>query len=66
MNKYSEWIMEDVRQNLGLEADDVSRDNDINEMSKDEIFERILEWDGLIGYLETIKGWITEIYNVKL
>lgn len=63
---YPNYIMEKVRQHLGLEAYDTSRDADINNMSHDEVFQHCLYWEGIIGYENTIKGWIKDIYGVEL
>lgn len=65
-NKYSESIMECVRQRLGLERYDDSRDEDINQLSQNEILEHVCNWNGLIGYATTIRSWIEEIYKMKL
>ena len=62
MNKYFDSIMEDVRQNLGLEADDTSKDDEISEMSRDEILDRVCEWNGLIGYGSTVREWVENIW----
>lgn len=64
--KYPDHIMEKVRQRLGLEPHDTSRDADINNMSQDEVFQHCLYWEGIIGYENTIKGWIKDIYGVEL
>lgn len=66
MNKYFDCIMEDVRQNLGLEPDDTSKDDEINEMSRDEILDRVCEWHGLIHYGDTIREWIENIWGIDL
>lgn len=65
-NKYSESIMECVRQRLGLEKYDDSRDEEINCLSPDEILDHVCNWNGLIGYASTIKSWIGDIYKLKL
>lgn len=65
-NKYSESVMEYVRQRLGLEKYDDSMDNEINELSPNEVFEHVCEWNGLCGYAHTIKSWIREIYKLEL
>ncbi len=65
-NKYPDHIMEYVRQNLGLEAKDTSRDANINDMPRERILERVCNWNGLINHHDTIKGWIEDIYNVDL
>lgn len=66
MSKYSLAVMERVRYSLGLEEDDESRDAEIEAMSSEELFVRCLEWEGIIGYSETIKSMIRDIYKVKL
>lgn len=66
MNKYPESIMENVRQRLGLEKYDTSRDEQINEMSKDVIFSHVCNWNNLPGYASTIKTWIKDIYDIEL
>lgn len=63
---YSERILSYVRQNLGLNGNDNSQDQEIIKMSKSEILDRVCEWEGLINYGSTIKQWIEEIYNIKL
>lgn len=49
MNKYPDYIMENVRQNLGLEKDDTSKDDMIMQLDKEEVFNRYCEWRGLLG-----------------
>lgn len=66
MNKYLDSIMEAVRQNLGLEADDTSKDDEINEMTRQEVLDRVCKWNGLIGYADTIREWIEDIWGVDL
>jgi len=63
---YPEWILKNIRQNLGLEPDDTSQDDEINAMSKQEVFERYLTWQGIIGYSDRIISVIETIYNVEL
>lgn len=63
---YPNYIMEKVRQRLGLEPYNTSRDEDINNMSRDEVFQHCLYWEGIIGYENTIKSWIKDIYGVEL
>lgn len=64
--QYPPQIMRDVRQNYGLEPNDTSRDQMILEMSKDEILDRVTTWNGLIGYGDTIKRWVQDVYDIKL
>ena len=63
---YPEYIMRKLRQRLGLEEDDTSRDTEINMYSPNEAFEEILIWEGFIGWSEIIKSWIEDIYKVDL
>ena len=65
-NKYSEDVMECVRQRLGLEMFDDSRDEEINELSPNEVLEHMCSWNGLLGYAYTIKSWIKDIYKIDL
>lgn len=66
MNKYSDELMEILRQREDLNRNDTSLDDTINEMSPDEVFKSVLEWEGFLGYEETIKNWISDIYHVDL
>ena len=59
-------VIEAVRQNMGLEKDDESRDEEILQMSRDEVCRRFMTWNGIIGYEGTIKEAIEEIYKVEL
>lgn len=52
--RYSNFIMEAVRQNMGLDEDDTSMDDEIMEMDGEEIVTRWLEWNGIIGYASDI------------
>ena len=63
---YSEEIMEAVRQNLGLEEDDTSMDDRIVKMSRGEVLNRVATWNNLIGYGDTIRNWVENIYGVLL
>ncbi len=65
-NKYPEDIMECVRQRLGLKKYDDSKDREINELSPEEVFEHICNWNGLLGYAYTIKSWIRKIYKFDI
>ena len=66
INKYPDYIMEYVRQNLGLDKYDTSEDKDINEMSKSDIFEKVCNWNNLYWYSEYIKSWVKDIYGIDL
>ena len=51
---------------MGLEKDDVSMDEEILNMSKSEVFKGVVNWRGLVGYEDTLKGWVLDIYGVDL
>lgn len=63
---YPENILRLVRQNLDLEPTDTSMDEEINNMSQNEVLDRVCEWAGFIGYGEVIREWIKDIYGVGL
>ena len=64
--KYPEYIMKAVRQSLGLEENDRTYDDAIEEMPRRVIFRRWLEWQGIIGYGETILAVVEDIYDTYL
>ncbi|MDE5830856.1 MAG: hypothetical protein K2H53_04250 [Clostridia bacterium] len=58
--------MECVRQRCGLEKYDNSKDEEINQLSPNEVLEHVCNWNGLLGYAYTIKSWIRDIYKLDL
>lgn len=66
-NKYPEYIMNYVRQGMGLEENDTSKDDFINNvMSKNDVFDSVCDWQGLISWGVIIKDWVSDIYNIDL
>lgn len=65
-NKYPDYIMQYVRNSLGLDEYNTERDNEINSMDKEEVLNRVCNWKGLIDYGNTIKHWVEDIYKVSL
>ena len=63
---YPDYIMEDVRQSLGYEEDDSTVDKMIYELSKREVFALWLQWQGIIGYEDSILDAVENIYNIDL
>lgn len=63
---YPEYILEYLRQREGLDEDDTSMDEEFNEMDKDEVLDEALNWLGLIGYGDTIRGLVEDIYDIVL
>ena len=64
--KYDNWIMQAVRQNLGLESDDTSMDKEIFSMPQSEVLERFFTWNGVCGYGDTIINVVEEIFKITL
>ena len=65
-NKYPEYIMAILRQRLGLEPDDTSRDNELATYSQNEVFDEVCNYEGLIFYGHRIRRWISDIYGIEL
>lgn len=65
-NKYPLDIVKCVRQHLGLDENDGSLDDGINTMSRDEVFEIVCNWNGLINYASKIKSWVNSIYQTDI
>lgn len=66
-NKYSEEIIQYLRQRYDLNKFDYSSDDEINKLSPNEVFEHVVKWNGLLGeYHSVIKAWVKEIYGVDL
>ena len=66
MDTYSESIMKRLRQWRELEEDDYSKDKEIMNHTPHELFDMLLEWEGIIGYRYMIIGWIEELYKIRL
>lgn len=64
--KYPDDIMKAVRQNLNLGPDDESQDDYIMKMSKDEVLNRVAQWNNLLGFGPTIRRWVESIWGVDL
>ena len=63
--KYSDNVMRNVRQALGVEPDDTSFDTEINEMDQMEVFDKWLHWEGMYGYTKKIKNAVDNIFYGK-
>ena len=65
-NKYPVGIIKCVRRYLGLDENDGSADIKIGAMSRDEVFEIVCNWNGLIHYADKIKSWVNDIYQTNI
>ena len=67
MKTYNNDVMEAIRQRLGLEPDDNSKDEQIMNMDKSKAFQEYCLWNGLMGsYHHYISEAISSIYGVAL
>lgn len=67
ISKLNENVLEAVRQHLGCEdPDDESRDVEIAAMSPREVFEKFLNWEGIIRYGATIWDAVESIKAATL
>lgn len=64
--KISQHIIRDIRENLGIDPNDISKDDEINRMSLGEIFNRWCEWNGLINWSGKLKNVIEDIYGIDI
>ena len=65
-NKYPEHILQKLRQRKSLEENDKSLDEKFNNYTPSQAFREVLCWEGLIGWDETIKHWIEDIYGIDI
>lgn len=64
--RINDRIIDDVRENLGLERGDISKDDRINGMSPNEIFNRWCEWNGFINYSKMFRAVISSVYGIEI
>lgn len=62
--RIDEKIIDDVREFLGVERGDISKDNEINALSPNMIFNNWCEWNGYIGLDERFRRVIGDIYGI--
>lgn len=61
-----EYVMEDMRDNMGLMRDDTDKDLEILCLEPSDFLERWLTWNGIIGYKEEIIDVIYMAYGIDL
>lgn len=66
MMDYPDYVVEAIRGRLGLDPDDNCRDDEISKMSRFEIFDHVVQWEGIIGYTRAIMTWAEDIFKVQL
>ena len=65
-HNYPEHIMETLRQRIGLEEDDTSRDDELHTLTPLEALDECLSWEGIDGYTSWILNVIRDTFKVKL
>ena len=65
-HNYPESILRYLRQHEGLDELDTSLDSEFRTWSPGEVFEAVLDYEGLIGYDSWIIRRIKEIFDVDL
>ena len=65
-NRYPENIMLILRQDEGLKDLDFSKDEELNQLSPNEVFEKVMVWEDMQEEMKYIKKWIKDIYNIDL
>jgi hypothetical protein len=65
-NRYPEYIMQCLRRRRRLAEYDVSQDDEICAMDPNEAFEDMCAWNGILGFSNSIKDWVQDIYGVGL
>ena len=63
---YPPHIIKILREAEGLDKNDTSRDEEFQETYPETVFETVLQYEGIIGYVFTILSWIEDIFKVKL
>lgn len=63
---YPDNIMEILRQRMGLDEDDTSRDDELQTLTPLEALDECLSWEGIDGYTSWILGIIRDTFKVKL
>ena len=58
--------MEAIRQRMGLEKDDTSKDEYIMSLDKRTVFREFCEWNGLLGWSDNILLALESIYDICL
>ena len=63
---YPDNIMEILRQRVGLDEDDTSRDDELQTLTPVEALDECLSWEGIDGYTSWILNVIRDTFKVKL
>lgn len=66
VDKFSREIVEALRQRIGLEADDNSRDGEFLYLSPAEALDGWLTWNGICGYTDAIISAVEDTFKTKL
>lgn len=65
-NRYPESIIKILREDEGLNQYDFSKDEELNKLTPNEVFEKVMIWNGLYEEMYVIKEWVEGTYGLKL
>ncbi len=65
LTKIPDYILNDARKNSPRGCEEFT-DEELSKKTKGEIFEHYLQWQGLIGYADSILCVVESLFNVKL
>lgn len=66
VDRLNKSILGAIREYFGAkDATDTSKDNIINTLSNDELFDAWCNWEGLIRYASKLKSVVENIWDIK-
>jgi hypothetical protein len=65
-HSYPEFILRTLRETEDLDINDSSRDNEFNSMSPGDVFDKCLEWEGIVGYGMWMRSLVKGAFGVDL
>ncbi len=67
ITKIPDYILRDARRNVPMHSkQEEFTDEQMSKKSKRQIFNHYLEWNGILGYSETILGVVEDLFEVEL
>ncbi len=65
-HNYPNHVLKILREAEGLDSTDTGRDEQLQDIFPESVFDAMLEYEGIIGYSYKILNWIEDIFKVKL
>ena len=67
ISQIPDYILDDAKRNVPIHASfKMYSDEQLSRMTKRQIFDHYLEWNGIIGFSSSILDVIEELFKVKL